>query len=430
MSSTNCKLFALVDCNNFYASCERVFHPELEGRPIVVLSNNDGCIVARSNEAKALGIPMGEPEFRIHAFLEKNNVAIFSSNYELYGDLSQRVMRTIGTVVPDVEQYSIDECFLHMDGALAANALDAAREIRRRVLQWTGIPVSVGVGRTRTLAKLANHVAKKKTKSGVFLFNGTEAQHDRIFEMLPVEEIWGIGRRTARKLARRAITSVLDLKNANSAWIRQELTVTGWRTVQELRGQPCIGPEYQPTVRRTLVSSRSFGKRVTSLDELREAVAAHAVRGGERLRAEGLVAGGISVFIGTPYYREPYISGNTQIAFPSPTDDSALFIHHAVKCLERIFQENTPYARAGIMLFDLTPRRQIQGSLLSLDREAEDERRHTLMHSLDRINHTFGKHTVRFASEGPREASWHMHRNRMSERASTLWEELVSAQCV
>ena len=230
MSCTRSKpLFLLIDCNNFYVSCERLFRPDLEGRPVVVLSNNDGCIVSRSAEAKALGIGMGEPAFKARPLLERHRVEVFSSNYELYGDISRRVMDVVGTVVPDVEQYSIDECFVRLAPALGPQALDIAREIRARVLRWTGITVSVGIASTRTLAKLANHIAKKGS-SGVFWLNGTEARQDELFRRLPVSEVWGIGRRRLPLLERFAIRSVYDLKKADDRWVRDRLTVAGWRT--------------------------------------------------------------------------------------------------------------------------------------------------------------------------------------------------------
>lgn len=431
MSSTNSErvFFALVDCNNFFASCERIFRPDLEGKPVVVLSNNDGCIVARSKEAKALGIPMGEPEFRIREFLRKNDVTVFSSNYELYGDISQRVMRTIASIVPHVEQYSIDECFLRLDGALAGNALEIGREIRERVSRWVGITVSVGIAKTRTLAKLANHIAKK-TSYGLFFFNGTQEQHDEVFRRIPVHEVWGIGNRVAKKLERRNIRTVFDLKEHDDAWIRKELTVAGWRTVLELRGVPCIGEEFQPeTIRHTLVSSRSFGVRVTKLEDLKEAVSTFTARAAARLRREGLVAGGILVHIRTARQHVPPVDDTIQERFSFPTDDTSVFIRHAGECLEKLYREGIPYAKAGIMLYDLTPRVRLQGNLLSMNRENEDSRRHVLMGAIDSINKKMGRQTIRFAAEGPEKASWHMQRKYKSPQFTTQWDEIAVAFC-
>lgn len=429
MSSTSSRsLFALIDCNNFFASCERIFRPDLEGKPVVVLSNNDGCIVARSREARALGIPMGEPEFRIRAFLRKHHVAVFSSNYELYGDMSHRVMQTIAGIVPHVEQYSIDECFIRLDGASAAHALEIAREIRERVRKWTGITVSVGIGRTRTLAKLASHIAKK-IRFGLFFFNGTPEQHDGVFRRIPVQEVWGIGRRVVRRLERRGIRTVYDLKEADDVWIRRELTVTGWQTVLELRGIPCIGEDFRPTIRHTLVSSRSFGGRVTSPDDLKEAVASHAARAGVRLRKEGLVAGGLAVHIRTSRRHTPLVDDTARTLFPFPTDDTSVFIRKAENCVDSLFRAGVPYAKAGIMLFDLTPRNRLQGNLLAMHREKEDARRRALMATIDGINRRQGRQTLRFAAEGPLKAAWHMQRKRQSARVTTNWDEIAVALC-
>lgn len=430
MSCTSCKpLFLLIDCNNFYVSCERLFRPDLEGRPVVVLSNNDGCIVSRSQEAKALGIVMGEPEFKARPLLKKHGVQVFSSNYALYGDLSERVMSTIASVVEGVEQYSIDECFVRLAPAHIPNALSIAQEIRARVRSWTGITVSVGIAATRTLAKLANHIAKKGT-SGIFWLNGTEAQHDALFRRIPVSEVWGIGRRRMPLLERFAVRTVYDLKHADDSWVRSRLTVTGWRTVLELRGIPCIEEDGAPTPRRTMVSSRSFGTRITEKEHLRQALSSFAARAGERLRREKLTAGGIEVHIRTSRQHVPFVGGSIQRVFVTPTSDSAVFIRAAVEGLEELFKPDTPYAKAGIMLFDLSSRQGRQGSLLLLDRAEEDSRRAALMNSLDRINARMGRQTVRWAAEGPDSAPWHMAQEHLSPRMTTHWSELAAALCV
>lgn len=428
-SSHGTELFALADCNNFYVSCERVFRPELAGRPVVVLSNNDGCIVARSNEAKALGIPMGIPLFRVRAFLQRHDVAICSSNYELYGDMSNRVMQTIASLVPDIEQYSIDECFLHLYGAMAGQAADVVRSIRARVLQWTGIPISIGAGSTRTLAKLANHIAKQEQGSGVFRLHDNPQQDEMLFRQIPCSHVWGIGRHLVRKLDQRGIATVHDLQHADDLWLRKNLTVTGWRTVLELRGISCIGPEWTPAVRHTLVSSRSFGQKISSLPLLQQAVARYAARAGMRLREEHLVAGGLSVFIATARQHHPQVADSVQRVFDCPTDDTSIFIAKASEGVVAIFREHVPYARGSIMLFDITPRNRMQGSLIGNCTGKDDEQRHGLMTTIDSINRKFGKQTVYFAAEGPASAPWHMQRGYLSPRATTSWEELAGARC-
>ena len=429
MSSTRCKpLFLLIDCNNFYVSCERLFRPDLEGRPVVVLSNNDGCIVSRSAEAKALGIGMGEPEFKARPLLEKHGVEVFSSNYELYGDISRRVMEAVASVVPDVEQYSIDECFVRLAPALVPNALEAAREIRARVLRWTGITVSVGIASTRTLAKLAGSIAKKGT-SGVFWLNGTEARQDELFRRIPASEVWGIGRRRLPLLERFAIRSVYDLKKADDLWVKERLTVAGWRTVLELRGIPCIDEGRAPAPRRTLVCSRSFGSKTDDLAQLEQAVSSFAANAGRRLRAEGLTAAGISVHIRTSRERVPFVSETAQRTFRIPTADSQAFISAALAVLRSIYRPGVPYAKAGIMLFDLAPKSGRQGSLLALGTEESDKKREALMASLDRICARHGRRSVRWASEGPEGAAWHMNQAHLSPQRTTDWTQLAPAVC-
>ena len=299
MSSTNCSqpLWALVDCNNFYASCEKLFRPDLAARPVVVLSNNDGCIVARSAEAKALGIPMGEPEFKARPLLQRHKVEVFSSNYALYGDISARVMATLEQLCPHVEQYSIDEAFVRLEGPMAANASDIAEQLRQTVRQWTGMMVSVGVAPTRTLAKVANHLAKKS--SGVYVWDSALAEAAAVLRAFPVREVWGIGWRQSKKLLEIGVTSAWGLREANDVWLRKFLTISGWKTAMELRGVPCINEEEGPVPRRTLVSSRSFGETVYDLASQEPAVGTFTVRAAERLRRQELVAGGIAVHIRT-----------------------------------------------------------------------------------------------------------------------------------
>ena len=429
MSSTKFRsLFLLIDCNNFYVSCERLFRPDLRNRPVVVLSNNDGCIVSRSQEAKALGIPMGEPEFKARPLIQKHGIEVFSSNYELYGDISERVMLTISSIIDEVEQYSIDECFVRLAPAHFPNALDIAREIRERVLHWTGITVSIGIAQTKTLAKLANHIAKKST-SGIFFLNGTDAQHDELFKKIAVSEVWGIGSRTLPKLERFAVKTVYDLKHADDAWIRSRLTVTGWRTVLELRGIPSIDEDNTPTPRRTLVSSRSFGSKICEKEALRQAVSAFATRAAEKLRREGLFASGIAVHIRTSRQQIPFVSETVQQTFVTPTCDTEKFIKAAIAGVEAMFRPDTPYAKAGIMLFDLTAKGNMQGSLLSLSSESDEKKRTALMGALDKINTQHGRHTIRYAAEGLGDQLWHMNQNHRSPRMTTDWKELASAAC-
>lgn len=429
MSSTSYKsLFLLIDCNNFYVSCERLFRPDLIGKPVVVLSNNDGCIVSRSPEAKALGIPMGAPEFQVRSLIKKYDIEVFSSNYELYGDMSHRVMQAVSSLVDGLEQYSIDECFVRLAPAHIPHALDIAQNIRRRVQKWTGITVSIGVAQTKTLAKLANHIAKKNT-SGIFFLNGTEAQHDNLFKKIPVSEVWGIGRHTLPKLDRFAIHTVYDLKKADDTWVKSRLTITGLRTVMELRGIPCIDEDNAPVPRRTLVSSRSFGSKIFDIESLQQAVSSFASRAAEKLRHEKLLAGGIAVHIRTSRQHMPFVNETVHQTFLSPTNDTETFIKAAISAVKVMYKAKTPYAKAGIMLFDLVSETNVQGSLLTLGTQVEDKKRIALMKSLDKINAVHGRRTIHYAAEGLGEQNWHMKQKNRSPRLTTDWTELATAQC-
>lgn len=431
MSYSSNILWALVDCNNFYASCEKLFRPDLAGCPVVVLSNNDGCIVARSAEAKALGIPMGEPEFKVRALLKRHGVTVFSSNYALYGDLSARVMDTLEQCCPNVEQYSIDEAFLRLDAPLQANLPEFCRDLREKVLRWTGITVSVGVSTTRTLAKIANHIAKAyKEYDGAFSLVRMEADINRVLARTPVDEVWGIGRRQARKLRARAIHTALDLKHADDLWLRKTLTITGWRTALELRGIPCIGNDTEPVARKTLVSSRSFGAKVRDKESLAEALASYASRAGARLRAEGLEAGGIAAHIRTAQHGAARRYDQTAyVPFPAPTADTAALIRAVKRGLDSIYQEGFAYAKAGVMLYEIELKDARQGNLLQLATAAQDSRREALMGTVDLLNRRYGRHALHFGAEGPKDAAWHMRRGRCSPRLTTDWNELAQAIC-
>lgn len=452
-------VWALMDCNNFYASCERLFRPDLEGRPVVVLSNNDGCIVARSAEAKALGIPMGEPEYKARPLLRRHKVAVFSSNYALYGDISSRVMGIAETVAPQVHVYSIDEAFMRLDGALGPQADAVARALVERVRRWVGIAVSVGLAPTRTLAKLANYMAKKEGV-GVFAFPEEPAERDILLRRIPVEAVWGIGRRQAARLQGRGVTTAAGLRDLNDGWLRDKLTVTGWRTAMELRGIPCIDENQLPTPRRTLVSSRSFAEKVTEMAHLSEALTCFTTRAAERLRAEDLLTGGICVHIRTSRHGQgEYFEQTVHVSLPEPTADTVILIKAAERGLASAFKAGVAYAKAGVMLVDLCPRKGRQGNLLALGNEEARQRRERLMAALDAVNGRFGRHTLHTAAEGmplaagnsnapnarkpsdaphsPEKQSspdaphspWHMKREFRSPSVTTDWNELAVAKC-
>ncbi|MDR1489478.1 MAG: Y-family DNA polymerase [Desulfovibrio sp.] len=423
-TSSTPKLWALVDCNNFYASCERLFRPDLLGKPVVVLSNNDGCIVARSNEAKSLGIGMGEPEFKVRDFLKRHGVAVFSSNYALYGDISNRVMRTLETLAPVIEQYSIDEAFVPLSGPLACNADELAMSVRERVRKWTGIVVSVGVGTTRTLAKLAGELAKKG--EGVYRLDAGTSETEKTLSKMPVEDVWGIGRRSAEKLRLRSIHTAKDLCDADGGVIRKLLSVTGLHTAMELRGIPCIDQSDAPAPRRTMVSSRSFGEKVTEKKYLAEALSMHAALAGERVRREHLVAGGIAVHIRTARHGQgPFYDKTAEVSFSSPTANTRQLIKAAREGLDTVFLRGFEYAKAGVMLFDLVDRHKRQGNLLDFARpDAQAAKDKNFMSVLDMVNKRFGRGTVRFAAEGAETALWHTKHTRRSPKYTSAWEDL------
>ena len=351
--------YLMVDCNNFYASCERVFNPSLAGKPVVVLSNNDGCVIARSNEAKALGIAMGEPAYKREEFFTRSGVHVFSSNYALYGDMSARVMRILAGFSAETEVYSIDECFLLLRGLDTPSLLRTAHEIRRTVRQWTGIPVCVGIARTKTLAKIANRLAKKDGDGVRVLEN--EYDIERVLGGLETGDIWGIGRRSARRLGDCGVHSALDLKGRDDDWVRRHLTVTGLRTVLELRQIPCIALEDAPPPARSLVCSRSFGTRIESLASLEEAVSAYVQRAGEKLRRKGLVAGAVQVFLETNRFQPgPQYAGSRCRALPAPTADTLALHGPALEILRGIHKPGYRYQKAGVILLDLSPTTGLQ----------------------------------------------------------------------
>ncbi len=424
-------LWGLMDCNNFYASCERIFRPDLQNSPIVVLSNNDGCIVARSAEAKALGIPMGEPEFKARAFIKKNNVTVFSSNYALYGDISQRVMQTAEHFVPHLEQYSIDEAFLPFMGNTQIHANDMAYELRKHILQWTGITVSIGLAPTKTLAKLANHIAKKN--NGIFSFPTDQKQQDELLANTAVQDIWGIGRNHAKKLHMHGIHNAKDLRNKDNVWLKKHLTISGLHTAMELRGRPCIVDTTQGNVRQTLISSRSFGTKIYKKDDLAEAISTFTTNAVMRLRREKLLAKSIAVHIRSSKHMQNNYVNSVHMTLIEPTANTPTFLKMALHGLDSIFKDNIPYAKAGVMLYDFCPTHAYQKSLLSIcnpQAEIQHERTKKLMTAVDNINAKYGRNTLIYASQGiNQQAPWRMQQKFLSNRFTTKWTELPIALC-
>ena len=415
------KVFALVDCNNFYASCERVFDPRLKGRPIVVLSNNDGCIVARSNEARALGIPMGIPFFESKAVIQKHDVAVFSSNYQLYGDMSQRVMDSLRLFAPDMEVYSIDEAFLRLDHLQPRDLVDYCATLRAKVMQWTGIPVSIGIGPSKVLAKVANRVAKKQTDNGVFDIRSREAQ-DAILKTLEVDKLWGIARRWAERLGRIGIETASQLRDASPAIIRKQLSVVGERILRELKGQSCIGLEdIQP--RKNIMSSKSFGTLLTEKAPLEEALANYAARACEKLRQQNSRAQAVYVFVQTNGFHKTDRQYNNALTYTLtiPTSDTRLILSAAKFCLGRIYKQGYRYKKTGIMLMDLIPASLEQKHLFV---DSDPRPSNHLMDLVDRINRDHGPDTLFFGAQGVNR-EWKMRCGSRSPRYTTQWNELL-----
>lgn len=417
------RLWGLVDCNSFYCNCERLFRPDLKSKPVVVLSNNDGCLIALTPEAKAMGYKMGDVYFQVKDRLKRNGVEVFSSNYTLYGDISARVMETIGTLVP-LEQYSIDETFVPFNAALAAQAEAVGWDIHDRVASWVGMPVRVGIGPTRTLAKLANHWSKKISR--VLLLDAHSPRTLELLECTPTADIWGIGRRMAKKLERHGVRNALQLRHMKPDFAKKILTVVGERTVRELGGFPCIMRDEMPTSRKTLVSSRSFGRKVMDRESLAQALTMHAQLAGERLRAERMVAGAVGVWAQTSMHtEEPYHSIRGVVGIHPATNHTGEIVAAAHVALARCYEEGHGFMKGGLMLHELEEEDARQFSLLDCRIGEADAKKVSMMAVLDAINDRYGRDTVRYLSQGFGPASWHMRRNLMSRRFTTRFDELL-----
>ena len=417
-------MYALVDCNNFYASCERVFDPRLENRPIVVLSNNDGCVIARSNEAKALGIAMGEPAFQKEKVYAKHNVAIFSSNFALYGDMSQRVMRTLAQHSAAMEIYSIDEAFLEC-GGLTADGLDRfGSQLRKTVKQWTGIPVSIGVAPTKTLAKVANHVAKRlPDNSGVCVLNKEETI-EYCLKKLPVEKLWGVGRRYALFLRSWGINTAWDLRRMPEGWVKDNMTVVGLRLQKELKGEPCIPLENQPQKKKEICTSRSFGTMVTELDELQQAVSMYATRCAEKLRTQNSCTNLVEVFLHTNPFRPdlPQYKNVRFVRLPVASNSTLSIVQAALRGLRSIYRAGYQYKKAGVIVSGLVPSNTIQYNLF----HSTDEDRHMrLMNAMDTVNDREGRDILRVAEQGF-DRRWTLRQERLSPCYTTRWADFMT----
>ncbi|MEL5896292.1 Y-family DNA polymerase [Bacteroides sp. GD17] len=415
-------MFGLLDCNNFYASCERVFNPSLNGKPVVILSNNDGCVIARSNEAKALGIKMGVPVFQIKDEIIKYGIAVFSSNYTLYGDMSARVMAILTSLAPEIEIYSIDEAFINLDGV--PNLQDIGTDIVNKVYKGTGIPVSLGIAPTKTLAKMANKFAKKYPAYNRVCIIDTDEKREKALRLFDIGDVWGIGRRQAVKLEKQGIKTAFDFTELPGSWVRKNLTVVGERTWKELRGISCIDMETAPPAKKQICTSRSFGRMVEDMETMSEAIATYASTCARKLRQQKSYALSLMVFIHTNNFREdlPQYWKNTVIQLPVPTSDTLEIVHYALEGLKNIFIQEYQYKKAGVIITEIGTSAQ-----LGLFDTVNREKREKLMQAIDKVNSKY-QHLIKLAVQGSGR-DWKLKQEQLSKRYTTDIDEIITVNC-
>lgn len=419
-------MVGLVDCNNFYVSCERVFRPDLNGKPVVVLSNNDGCVISRSNEAKALGIKMGVPVFQIQEMIRKQEVSVFSTNFTLYGDLSSRVMYCLSEFVKDIEVYSIDESFLDFSGMKYYDLPEYARNIVYTVRKNTGIPVSMGIAPTKTLAKIANKFAKKYPGYKSVCIIDSEYKRKRALQLTGIGDVWGIGRRLAAKLKLKNVETAFDFTRLPREWVRHHLTVVGERMWRELRGEPCIGLEQEPPPKKQICKSSSFGSMVSDYVPLSEAVATFAATCAQKLRAQNGCAASLLVFIHTNNFRPdlPQYYKNGIITLPVPSNSTPEIVHYATEALKSIYIEGYSYKKAGVIITSIVPASAIQLNLFS---RTDFDKQKRLMSVLDKLNAAYQRNKVYVASQGTGR-SWKLHQEHLSRHYTTNWDDIITVK--
>ena len=403
---------ALVDCNSFYVSCERLFNPSIIKKPVIVLSSNDGCVISRSTEAKALGIKMGEPYFKVEKIIKKNDVKVFSSNYSLYGDISRRVMKTLKQFSPQMEIYSIDEAFLNLSSIRDENLFEHGNKIRKTVLKWTGIPTSIGIATTKTLSKAANHIAKKEQSGIVNLIN--TKQIDQILKEIEINEVWGVGRQLTKFYIKNGIHTAYQLKNMHNNWIKKNTNVLGSRTAMELKGIPCVSLEEHQEKRKNCCVSRSFGRKVTKLEELSESVTTHCLNAAEKIRSDNQTTKRITVFIRTsPFQKDKnYYANSKDIDLPVRTNDSIELVKQALIALQYIYRKGYKYQKAGIIFSGLNEVDIYKKNLFSSINN--EEKRKKLMKAIDYTNIKYGRHALSIAQAGLRK-KWNIKRQHSSK---------------
>ncbi|MBC8396326.1 MAG: Y-family DNA polymerase [Flavobacteriales bacterium] len=416
-------MFALIDCNNFYASCERVFQPHLNGKPVVILSNNDGCVIARSNEAKSLGIPMGAPAFKYKEVFQKNKVQIFSSNFTLYGDISNRVMSIISRYVPDVEIYSIDEAFIKFDGFSKEEANEKCSDIIKTILKWTGIHVSIGLAPTKSLAKVANRIAKKystRTK-GFYSINNNE-KRIKALKNISAGDIWGIGFQNEKKLLKVNVKSGMDFVNLPDQWVKKNMSIVGLKLKKELEGIPTLNIEEGKIDKKSIATTRSFESEISSLNDLIERITTFSVVAAKKLRRQNSECNMISVFIRSNPFKQNDDKYHFSLtgSLPFSTNSSIEISKFAVKLLTKIYSKNKSYKKAGIILMGLSPQSSHQFSLF--DQNIDKQKK--LMRSIDNIDNKYGLYKVRLASQDPKRI-WKMKRQKLSRNYTTEIDEVL-----
>lgn len=414
-------IFALVDCNNFFVSCERVFRPDLWGKPVAVLSNNDACIVARSNEVKELGVPMGAPLFKIDHLLKGKDVTLFSANFRLYGDFSQRVVQILAQAAPEIEVYSVDESFLEISSLPTDDYEKWAVDLKAQIYQWTGIPVSIGVAPTKTLAKAAAELAKKTPgSSGVHMV--TDGNREELLRWLPVGGVWGVGWRTAPKLQARGVSTAWDLTQVSEAWVQKHLSIRGLKTVRELKGESCLPLESIVEPQQSIARTRSFGHNVRDYYQLEGAIATFTAQAAVKLRAQQEVATGVMVFVRTPHNFEGGKGSSTVVKLGQPTADTGELIDAALQGLQIIHDPDFAYRRAGVALVGLVSREAWQLSLLQ--DSSHLDKKVALMQSVDSLNTKYNTRLIRHASEHIEKTGWHSKHQRRSPAYTTSWGDL------
>lgn len=418
-------MYGLCDCNNFYASCERVFNPSLNGRPVVVLSNNDGCVIARSNEAKKLGIGMGDPYFKIRDLLRRNNVAVFSSNFVLYGDMSRRVMNLLKKFVPATEIYSIDESFLDFTGMDESKLDELGHEIAQTVKQHTGIPVSIGIAPTKTLAKIASKLCKQYPKLQGCCFMHREQDIEKVLRKFPIEDVWGVGRRWAKLLQGMGVTTAWDFTQLPPEWVKKRMSIVGLRMWKELRGEPCIGFEQAPADKKQIATTRTFAHDITDYAELHRSVAQYAASCAEKLRTQNSVCGEIIVFILTNRHKEnlPQYYESRLLKLSVPTDSTLELTKYASAMLRQIYLQGYAYKRAGVILSDIRSKTGTQRDMF----DATDRDKHArLMKAVDGLNASFGRHKIVTAAAGAE--FFKMNREHLSKKFTTDWGHIIKVK--